>query len=96
MSEGCFIGAKGFVRIGADTIIGPQTIIVAENHVFADPDRVVRDQGVTREGIEIGCDCWIGAGVKILDGVNLSIRAGEKVAIVISGGNIDLDRIGIS
>ena len=84
ISEGCFIGAKALVRIGDDTIVGPHVLIVAENHVFADPGTPVRGQGVTREGIEIGRDCWIGGGAKILDGVHVGdgavIGAGAVVA----------------
>ncbi|MBN2247178.1 MAG: acyltransferase [Coriobacteriia bacterium] len=75
VSEGCFIGAKGLVRIGEDTIIGPHAVIVAENHVFTDPEVPVRQQGVTREGIEIGRDCWIGGGAKVLDGVRVGDHA---------------------
>jgi len=71
VSEYSYIGAKGSVHIGADTIIGPSTVIVAENHVFADPDRPVREQGVTRFGVTIGVDCWLGAGVRIVDGVTV-------------------------
>lgn len=75
VSEGSFIGAKGRVRIGADTIVGPHVVIVAENHVFADLSTPIRAQGVTREGIDIGCDCWLGAGAKILDGVTVGDRS---------------------
>ena len=42
-----------------------------------DPDEPMQDQGVTRSGIVIEDDCWLGAGCKILDGV--TIRAGSVV-----------------
>lgn len=69
ISEGTFIGAKGLLTIGDDTIIGPQCTLVAEDHVFAATDRPIREQGVTRAGVAIGSDCWFGAGVRVLDGV---------------------------
>jgi acetyltransferase-like isoleucine patch superfamily enzyme len=71
ISEGTFIGAKGPVQIGADTIVGPQCLLIAENHVFADPHAAIRGQGTTRAGIRVGADCWLGGGVKVLDGVAL-------------------------
>jgi len=71
ISEGSFLGAKGLISIGSDSIIGPQTILVAESHVFAERGRTVRSQGVTRRGISVGRDCWIGGGVSVLDGVSI-------------------------
>jgi len=71
VSEGCFIAAKGPVAVGAETIIGPGTRIIAENHVFLDRNRTIQSQGVTREGITIGTDCWLGAGTTVLDGVRI-------------------------
>jgi len=71
ISEGCFIGAKGLVSIGDDTIIGPGTRIIAENHVFASRGQSIMSQGVTRQGIDIGADCWLGAGVVVLDSVSI-------------------------
>lgn len=71
ISEGCFIGAKGMVRIGDGTIIGPSTRIIAENHVFASRNSPIQAQGVTRKGIDVGSDCWLGANVTVLDGVTI-------------------------
>lgn len=71
ISEGCFIAAKGPVSIGADTIIGPGVRIIAENHIFQSRDATIRTQGVSRHGIDIGTDCWLGAGVTILDDVRI-------------------------
>ncbi|MFD1195241.1 acyltransferase [Seohaeicola saemankumensis] len=71
ISEFAYIGGAGGVHIGSDTIVGQYFSIHPENHVFADSDRTIREQGVTRAGVEIGPDCWIGAKVTILDGVSL-------------------------
>ena len=84
ISEGCFLGAKGRIDIGEDTIIGPKTLLVAENHVFADIGRPIRSQGVTRQGITVGRDCWIGGAVSLLDGVRVGdgcvVGAGSVVS----------------
>jgi acetyltransferase-like isoleucine patch superfamily enzyme len=66
-----FIGAQGGVSIGDNVICGPRVSFHAENHVYADPDTPIRLQGVTRQGIVVENDCWIGAGAMILDGVHI-------------------------
>ena len=71
ISPNAFISVRGPVAIGDCTIIGPGFTLIAENHVFDDPDAVIRDQGTTRRGITIGRDCWIGANVTVLDGVSI-------------------------
>lgn len=71
ISEGCFIAAKGEIHIGSDTIIGPGTRIIAENHVFESRTDTVQSQGVTRRGIRIGHDCWLGTNVTVLDGTSI-------------------------
>lgn len=71
IAANAFISMRGPVIIGDNTIFGPNVAIHAENHVFSDLNKPIRLQGATRKGITIGNDCWIGSGVKILDGVNI-------------------------
>ena len=83
IGEFTYIGGAGGVVIGSDCIIGQYLSVHPENHAFSEPDRLIRDQGVTRQGIEIGPNCWIGAKVTILDGVVIGkgsvIAAGSVV-----------------
>jgi acetyltransferase-like isoleucine patch superfamily enzyme/putative methionine-R-sulfoxide reductase with GAF domain len=65
------IGGPGNVTIGKHCLIAAHTGIVANNHIFVDPVQNIRDQGVTGEGIVIEDDCWLGYGVKVLDGVTI-------------------------
>ncbi len=62
------IGAAAQVNIGSRCQIGANVSIVAENHKFSG-DSDIFSQGVSRIGIDIGEDCWIGNNVIILDGV---------------------------
>ncbi len=65
----CLSGSK--LIIGENTLIASHCGIYANNHVFTDPDRPIRTQGNTYKGIVIGDDCWLGTGVKVLDGVTI-------------------------
>lgn len=66
-----FINAQGGVEIGDDVIMGPNVSILAENHKFDSLDEPIRLQGVSRKGIVIESNVWIGANVTILDGVRI-------------------------
>jgi acetyltransferase-like isoleucine patch superfamily enzyme len=64
-----FWGCAGGIEIGDDTIFGNYVSLHSENHNFDLKDIPIRLQGVNREGIKIGNNCWVGAKVTILDGV---------------------------
>ena len=59
------------LNIGKGVRIATQTAILPSNHIFSDRDKYIFQQGLSKEGILIEDDVWIGAGVKILDGVIL-------------------------
>ena len=67
----------GGLRIGNGARIAAHTVIVPSNHKFSDFDKPIKDQGLTQIGITIEEDVWIGAGVRVLDGV--VIGAGSVV-----------------
>lgn len=75
IAANAFIAVRGKIKIGNDTIFGPNVSIHAENHNFSELDKPIRLQGATRKGIEIGNDCWIGSKVTILDGVKIGNHA---------------------
>lgn len=63
-----FMGCAGGVAIGDNTILGNYVSIHSENHNYDNRNKPIRLQGVCRQGVSIGKDCWIGAKVTILDG----------------------------
>jgi len=83
IGEFAYLGGGGGLSIGDDCIIGQYFSCHPENHNFQNPNQLIRLQGVTRKGITIGNNCWIGAKVTILDGVtigdNCVIAAGAVV-----------------
>lgn len=73
----CFFGeytcirGQGGVHIGDGVYTGTQVQIAAVNHVFTDPDRYIKDQGITAEGITIEDDVWLASNAVVVDGVTI-------------------------
>jgi acetyltransferase-like isoleucine patch superfamily enzyme len=67
----------GGLVIGNGVRIAAHAVLVAANHIYSDPNRFIFEQGETRLGINIEDDVWLGAGVRVLDGV--TIRKGTVV-----------------
>jgi acetyltransferase-like isoleucine patch superfamily enzyme len=64
----------GGLDIGNQVRIATHTVVISANHVFSDPDAPIASQGLTKKGVVIEDDVWIGANVTILDGVRLARR----------------------
>ncbi|MDR2581523.1 MAG: acyltransferase [Fibromonadaceae bacterium] len=75
--------AHGGVEIGEKTLIGPNCLIVASNHICSLNNIDFQEQGFTKQKIKIGRNVWIGGGSKILGGTiindNVVIAAGSVV-----------------
>lgn len=83
IGEFAYLGGAGGLEIGDECIVGQYFSCHPENHVASDTIVSIRHQGVTRNGIKIGKNCWIGSKVTILDGVEIGdgciIAAGAVV-----------------
>jgi len=80
-----FLGCAGGLKIGDDTIIGNFVSFHSENHNFDNPNIPIRLQGVTRKGIVIGKNCWIGAKVTVLDGTVVGDNCVVAAGAVLNG-----------
>ena len=78
------LGAGGGIRIGSHGLIGQSVNIHAENHLFDDLNRLIREQGVSYQGIVIEDDVWIGSKSTILDGVTIG-----RGAVVAAGAVVN-------
>ncbi|MDT7835865.1 acyltransferase [Aquabacterium sp. OR-4] len=78
-----FVGCGGGVTIGSNVIMGQYVSFHSENHVIDRTDVPIRVQGVTRKGIVVEDDCWVGAKTTFLDGSHIGrgcvIAAGSVV-----------------
>lgn len=83
IGEFAYLGGAGSLEIGDECIIGQYLSCHPENHNYQDTTISIRHQGITRKGIKIGQNCWIGSKVTILDGITIGngsiIAAGSVV-----------------
>lgn len=81
-----YVGGAGGVTIGENVLIGQYVSFHPQNHVFDDPDRPIKAQGTTQQGIVVEDDVWIGARVTILDGVRVG-----RGAVIAAGAVVTQD-----
>jgi acetyltransferase-like isoleucine patch superfamily enzyme len=92
IGEFAYLGGAGGLTIGDDCIVGQYFSCHPENHLYENEVLPIRMQGVTRKGISIGRNCWIGSKVTILDGVTIGdgcvIAAGSVVNKSVPGNSV--------
>lgn len=76
------IYGQGGTNIGNSVRIAAHCTIVPSNHIFVDKNKPIYEQGLSKKGISIENDVWIGTGVCILDGVTI------KTGCVIGAGSV--------
>ena len=67
----CSVCALNEITIGEGTIFGENVKIYDHNHIYSNPDVLIKKQGYTSAPIHIGKHCWIGSNVTILKGVTI-------------------------
>ncbi|MFJ9534498.1 acyltransferase [Herbaspirillum sp. NPDC101396] len=86
------VHGHGGCEIGNDVRIAAHSIIIPANHRFADTTRPIREQGLTKLGIKIENDVWIGTNTVVLDGVTVGtgsvIGTGSVVNKTIPPGSV--------
>lgn len=75
-----YIDATGGLQIGDDVSIAHGVTIMTTTHSFGFIDIAIRDQTVQNQPVIVGDDVWIGAGARILSGVQIG-----RGAIVAAG-----------
>ncbi|MBW4484855.1 MAG: acyltransferase [Tildeniella torsiva UHER 1998/13D] len=65
-------------------MIASHCSMYANNHGFNDLTRPMHSQPLTTLGITIEDDCWLGTGVRVLDGVTIGIGSVIGAGAVVS------------
>lgn len=66
------LDCRGSVKIGNDTIIGFETVILTSTHKHQDKTIPIKNQGMYKKPISIGDDVWVGARSMIMPGVTIN------------------------
>jgi acetyltransferase-like isoleucine patch superfamily enzyme len=85
IGRGSHLVAHRSLVVGDDVITGPHVYLTDQNHVYADPERPVREQWPTSEGVEIGRGSWLGVGCVILPGTRLGRNTVVAAGAVVQG-----------
>ena len=72
--EFCVIYCDGGLTIGNDVSIAHRCSIITTNHGFEDKSKSIKYNPISSKGVIIKDDVWLGADVKILDGVIINER----------------------
>lgn len=62
---------NGRINIGSNVLLGQFVSIIAQSYKYEDKNRLIRDQGMYAQDVEIGNDVWIGAYSTIMPGVRI-------------------------
>jgi acetyltransferase-like isoleucine patch superfamily enzyme len=84
IGAGCTLYASTRLEIGADTMLAAQCYVGGGRYaVRGRTDIPIAEQPEPRTGVVIGDDCWLGAGVIVIDGVRIGrgsvVAAGSVV-----------------
>lgn len=92
IGPGCFIGCSGGIEIGRGVMMSPGVNLFAENHVIADAERPMKEQGVKWDRIVVEDDVWLASGSTVLAGVTVGtgavVAAGAVVTTDVPAGAI--------
>ncbi len=71
ISYNCAVFSGSQLRIGSNTLLAAYVYVIGGDHAHERTDVAVSQQQRLSAGIDIGSNCWLGAGARVLDGVTL-------------------------
>lgn len=86
IGSSCFLSAHSAgIVIGDDSMIGPNSVIVAGRYRYERLDVPMHEQGEVSKGIKIGNDVWLGGNVSVMDGAEIGDHTIVMAGSVVSG-----------
>jgi virginiamycin A acetyltransferase len=98
LGDGCFLRGAGRIDIGPCCSIGPEVVMISENHAFERfttfplalyADAVVTDEEFVASDIQIGADVWVGQRAIILAGASIPTGCVVGAGSVVTRGGYD-------
>lgn len=77
LEQGANVGFNSYVfsgssvKIGHDCLFAAYCYVIGGGHDFENVEAPVQEQTAVSRGVEVGPNVWLGAGVKVLDGVRI-------------------------
>ena len=71
IANNVILDCRGSLKVGDDSIIGFETVILTSTHRHEEKDVPIRKQGMFSKPISIGKDVWIGARTIIMPGITI-------------------------
>lgn len=88
----CYLDASGGISIGSDVAIAHGCSVISFNHTWADSALPIKSNPLRHNPVRIDNDVWLGCGVRVLAGAQISCRtivgAGSVVTGIFTGKEI--------
>uniref|UniRef100_A0A6J5ZAL3 Unannotated protein n=1 Tax=freshwater metagenome TaxID=449393 RepID=A0A6J5ZAL3_9ZZZZ len=75
LGQECTISAFQHVSIGRECILADRVMLIDFDHVTAEVERPIREQGIYKRDVRVGNNIWVGYGACILRGVTVGDNA---------------------
>lgn len=81
----CEIFSGSRVTIGENGLLAAYCYVIGGGHEFQNVERPVQEQAAVSRGVRIDGNVWLGAGVKVLDGVHIGGDTVVGAGAVVTG-----------
>lgn len=92
VAHGAWLGGRGNIRIGRNSMIGVNTVLISSNHDYSHIREPYYFGEEIAADIDVGADVWIGASCVILPGVRVGagsvIGAGSVVVTDVAANTL--------
>lgn len=65
------LDGRGGIEIGDFSLIGFESVLLTSTHIYNSKNIPIAKQGMYSKPVKIGKDCWIGARVMVLPGIEI-------------------------